>query len=404
VLLLLPVAHPAQAAGRYDAHFEAQLDPETGTAAASITISQPDSRVRLLDLAVPADRYGDFSGDGTIEQQQDRLLWSVPANGGTLRYTVKINHRKGKAYDARITEDWAILRLDKLFPAARVKALKGSSSRSTLSLQGPKGWRFESRYGPVKAKLEIANQGRNFERPTGWLAAGKLGIRRDMIRDRRVVLAGPTDQGMRRLDTMAFLRWTFPRLLKVFADFPQRLLIVGASDKMWRGGLSGPASLYLHTERPLISENATSAVLHELVHVATGSAWERDDWLIEGLAEYYSLEILRRSGGISQKRYDQTMQTLADWVKRDSGQLRSPSHGAHTARAVLVLWNLQQELMQRESGSLDDLVREMVHSGKITGATLLQLTEEAQGGKSQLLRKALAEAETETDPEVADKG
>lgn len=393
LLLILSAALPAEAAERYATHFQARFDPDSASAAVSITISQKDSRVRLIDLAAPENRYSDFVADGSIERQKDRLLWTVPANGGTLQYTAKINHRKGDAFDARITKNWAILRLDDLFPPARVRALKSTSSRSSLSLQGPDDWVFESRYGPVTKQLEISNEGRKFDRPTGWLAAGELGIRRELIRKRRVVLAGPTDQGMRRLDTLAFLRWTFPRLLKVFADFPERLLIVGASDDMWRGGLSGPASLYLHAERPLISENATSALLHELVHVATGAATARDDWLIEGLAEYYSLEILRRSGGISQKRYDQTMQTLADWVKRDKGRLRSPSSGANTARAVLLLWNLQQELLQSESGSLDDLVQEMVRSGRITGKTLLQLTEAAQGGQSQLLRKALVEAD-----------
>jgi predicted metalloprotease with PDZ domain len=196
---------------------------------------------------------------------------------------------------------------------------------------------------------------------------------------------------MRRLDTLAFLRWTMPRLVKIFDDFPERLLIVGASDDMWRGGLSGPSSLYLHTARPLISENATSTVLHELVHVATSSARERDDWLVEGMAEYYSLEILRRSGGISKKRYDQTMQTLAAWVKREDGKLRSPSSGADTARAVLLLWNLAEQLKQSEVGNLDDLVTEMADSGVITGQHLLTLTEAAIGGKSNLLRKAMAE-------------
>lgn len=396
----LSAAQAAQAAVRYDTHFQARLDPETGTAAVSITINQPEARVRLIDLAAPANRYSDFTGDGTIERQEDRLLWSVPAKGGTLRYVAKINHRKGDGFDARITDSWAILRLDDLYPPARVRSLKGSASNSSLSLEGPNRWRFESRYGPVKSQLEISNEGRRFDRPTGWLAAGKLGIRRDLIRERRVVLAGPTDQGMRRLDTLAFLRWTLPRLIKVFADFPDRLLIVGARDDMWRGGLSGPSSLYMHTSRPLISENATSTLLHELVHVATGAADARDDWLIEGLAEYYSLEILRRSGGISQERYEQTMQGLADWVKRDKGQLRSPSSGADTARAVLLLWNLQQELIQSESSSLDELVQDMVHSGRITGAALLALTEEALGGKSQLLRKALAEAHPDREAEA----
>jgi hypothetical protein len=380
-----------QAAGSYNTHFQARFDPELGIAFTSLEINQTSSLARVIDLAAPQSRFSDFQGDGVIERQQGRLIWTVPAGGGKLEYRVKIDHRKGDAYDARITDSWAILRLDDLFPPARVRALKGATSESSLSLHGPAGWVFESRYGPVKKTVEFSTKGRNFDRPTGWLAAGELGIRRELIRNRKVVLAGPPDQGMRRLDTLAFLRWTMPRFLKIFDGFPDRLLIVGARDDMWRGGLSGPSSIYLHTERPLISENATSAVLHELVHVATSSANSRDDWLVEGLAEFYSLEILRRSGGISQKRYDQTLQTLADWAREKNGQLRSPSSGANTARAVLLLSNLQEDLKLNEAGSLDEIVQQLADSGEITGEQLLLLTEEALGAQSTLLRKALAQ-------------
>lgn len=393
-LLFLLLCPSVQAANSYKTHFQARFDPALGTATASIEISQASSLVRVIDLAMPAARFSNFSGDGNTEYQQGRLIWTVPASGGKLQYQVKIDHRRGDAYDARITDSWAILRLDDLFPPARVRALKGAFSQSSLNLHGPSGWVFESRYGPVNKPLEFSTKGRNFTRPTGWLAAGKLGIRRDVIRNRKVVLAGPPGQGMRRLDTLAFLRWTMPSFLKVFDGFPERLLIVGARDDMWRGGLSGPSSLYLHTERPLISENATSAVLHELVHVATSSANARDDWLVEGLAEYYSLEILRRSGGISQKRYDQTLQGLADWARKKNGRLRSPSSGPHTARAVLLLSNLQQDLKLNETGSLDEIVQQLVDSGDITGERLLLLTEEALGAQSVLLRKALAEKDT----------
>jgi len=390
-LVALLFCHAAEAAESYKIHYQAQFEPAEGTASVSVEVQQGSALLRQVDLAAPESQFSNFSADGTVERQQDRVLWTVPAGGGKLQYQVKVDHRKGDGHDARMTDSWAILRLDDLFPPAGIRALKGSHSKSTLSLKGPPGWRFETRYGPIKAPLEFSSPGRDFDRPTGWMAAGKLGIRRDLIRDRRIVLAGPPDQGMRRLDTLAFLRWTMPRLIKIFDEFPDRLLIVGARDEMWRGGLSGPSSLYIHTERPLISENATSTLLHELVHVATSSASQRDDWLVEGMAEYYSLEILRRSGGISQQRFKQTMQHLADWADRESGQLRSPSSGADTARAVLVLWNLAEELKRNEAGNLDLVVQELADSGDITGRHLLILTEAALGGQSTLLRKALAE-------------
>jgi hypothetical protein len=195
---------------------------------------------------------------------------------------------------------------------------------------------------------------------------------------------------MHRQDLLAFMRWTLPELVGVFPDFPDSLLIVGASDDMWRGGLSGPASLYLHTGRPLISENATSAVLHELVHMVTGQVnVPKDDWIIEGLAEYYSLQILLRSGGISKARFDKTLRQLTKWADRGHGMLQSPSSGPDTARAVLILHQFQVELTKHKAGSLDTVIQALLDSKAMTGAFLLKLTEQQMGADSPELRKAL---------------
>ena len=137
----------------------------------------------------------------------------------------------------------------------------------------------------------------------GWMLAGKIGSRNEKIADVRVVVAAPAGDSARRQDTLAFLKFTLPRIQEVFPHLPPRLLIVSAGDPMWRGGLSGPASMFLHSDRPLISENRTSTLLHELVHIALGIRGdEESDWIVEGLAEFYSLETLRRSGSISAQR------------------------------------------------------------------------------------------------------
>jgi hypothetical protein len=205
-----------------------------------------------------------------------------------------------------------------------------------------------------------------------------------------VTVAGPQNQDMPRLEIIAFLRWTMPKLLKIFPDFPNRLLIVGARDDMWRGGLSGPGSVYLHAERPLISENATSSLLHEMVHIATGQApGPRDDWIIEGLSEYYSLEILRRSGGLGTKRFAQTLEWLDEWAKRENGRLTSPSSGANTARAVLVFDLIGKELEANDAGSLDQVVQQLLASGSITSEKLRLLVEDALGKPPKKLDKAL---------------
>jgi hypothetical protein len=373
--MVLLAAQPAHADGTYGADFRAHLLPEAGTAHASITITQEAGELKRLDLAAPAATYSAFSGPGSIRREEDRLVWTVPEDGGTLSYDVLIDHRRNGAYDARMTPDWAIARLDDLFPRARTRSESGAQSRSSVVLAGPAGWRFETRYGPSHEQVAVVDEGRRFDRPTGWLVAGRLGIRRDTIAGRTVSVAAPVGQGFRRVDVLAFLRWTLPDLVAVFPGMPDRLLVVGAPEGMWRGGLSGPESLYLHVGRPLISENGTSTLLHELVHIATTAPKSAgDDWIREGLAEYYSLETLRRSGGISEERFASALGSLAAWAQRDGGRLADPSTGAHTARAALTFHELAAELEDAGS-SLDAVVGELVAGGSLDRGSLLALLE-----------------------------
>ena len=374
----------------YLVRFAGTFIPERGVVEASIRITQSHPEVRELDMAALESRFHNFSGDGKLVRKGQRVVWTVPREGGTLSYEVPVDHNRGERFDARMVDDWAILRLDDLFPAARVRSLKGAVSISRLELHGPAGWIFESRYGRVIDTVRVESAERRYHRPTGWLVAGRVGYRRAKIAERLITVAAPVGQGMRRQDLLAFMRWTLPDLVSVFPDFPDRLLIVGARDEMWRGGLSGPGSIYLHAERPLISENATSALLHELVHMVTGQITApKEDWIIEGLAEYYSLETLRRSGGISPQRHDKTLRQLSDWAKRENGRLKSPSGGADTARAVLVLNLFQTELTRHEAGSLDAVIGKLLNGEAINGERLLELTEAQLGVDSPALRKAL---------------
>jgi hypothetical protein len=390
-LLCCNVAFAAEAGDtRYTVNYSATFKPERGVVEARIEVIQPERRLRLLDMKAPETEFTGFAADGAIERAGNRLLWTVPVTGGTLAYQVRVDHERDGLLDAQMTKEWAIVRLDDIFPPARVRSRIGASSQSLLELHGPPGWRFESRYRVADGAITIDEPDRGFDRPTGWLVAGTLGIRREIVAQRRVSIAAPEGQGMRRMDIAAFMRWTLPKLVRVFPQFPDRLLIVGARDDMWRGGLSGPGSIYLHTERPLISENATSSLLHELVHTATTTAGTpKEDWITEGLAEYYSLEILRRSRGISNRRFQQSLQELSAWANKENGKLKSPSSGANTARAVLVFDLIQRELAEHDAGSLDTVVQKLLAADTIDGGQLLQLVESALGSRSKALRDAL---------------
>jgi len=357
---------PAAPHHHYGLDYVARMEPEAGVVRMSLRARQESHLLRQVRFKTDPARYLDLEGDGEIERNGDTVTWHVPAAGGSLRYAVVLDHRRGKdGYDSRLTADWAVFRGDDLLPPAHVVAEKGAHSLARLRLEGPQGWIFVTPYPKSEKHPEwrlVDWPDRRFDRPVGWMAAGKLGVRRETIAGAAVAVAGPIGQGIRYLDLLAFLRWNLPTVRKVFPAYPERLLIVSAGDPMWRGGLSGPDSLYIHADRPLISGNGTSTLLHELIHVAQGYRANRDeDWIVEGMAEYYTLEIMRRSGTISRKRFDIGLGKLAEWARQAKSLNSNRSSGARTARGALVMRDLDSELRKRSGGkySLDDVARQL---------------------------------------------
>lgn len=356
----------ASAAPRYDLRFVASLDPDTGVASASIQIEQPRALVTKLALRMPTDRFSDVTGDGNQQRQGDIVTWQVPKRGGTLTYSYKIENRRANgALDAQLTPAGGLFRGDDLFPPATLTTNERARSKSWVAVQGPKDWSVETQYGnTANAAVRFVHPKRRYDRPTGWMLAGPLGIRREEIAGRDVVVAAVRGERLRRNDILAFLRWNLPTLVKATRSFPKRLLVVGADDPFWRGGLSGTQSLYMHSDRPLIGEDGTSTLLHELMHVATSlRAVPGDDWIVEGLAEFYSLEIMRRSETLSQKRFMSSLDDMRTKAKSVKTLTSSRSAGATTALAVTLFYELDQELEawqaandKRERG-LDEVLR-----------------------------------------------
>jgi predicted metalloprotease with PDZ domain len=170
------------------------------------------------------------------------------------------------------------------------------------------------------------------------------------------------------MDILALLNWNLPRVRRLVPDhMPKRLLVVSAGDPMWRGGLSGPNSLFLHADRPLVSENGTSTLVHELIHVVTRIEGETGaDWIVEGMAEYYSLKLMWRSGTLTDRRYKQTFDKLAKWGKEAERLDVELSRGPVTARAVGIMRELDHEIYKKtdDDQSLDDVVRLLTVSRK----------------------------------------
>ena len=377
---------------RYEVRYDVALRAGDDRADVKVTLGEGAHNVAWLRFNTKPGRHLEFAGDGEVTTDGNYVTWTPPDDGGALTYVVRIDHKRGSAYDARVTPDWAILRGDDLVPPVRIRKEEFAESDATLRVAVPEGWSFVAPYPEREdGVFEIEHADRGFDRPTGWMAAGRLGIRRERIARVRVAVAGPMNQGVRRMDIMAFMNWNLPRLKAIVPEMPRQLLVVSARDEMWRGGLSGPDSLYLHADRPLISENGTSTLLHELVHVATGlRGAEGGDWVVEGLAEYYSLKLMWRSGTITDQRYETAFEKLAEWGKKAEGsRLDGPSAvGPLQARAVLIMRALDREIYKatKKEASLDEVVRLLVTDGsKVDTASFAAAVAEVMGGPSKTL-------------------
>ncbi len=371
-LAIAPLAVNATTRSSYHVEYNVALDPKTSSASVRIDLSKRAQYVRWIRFKVDPEVHSGFKGSGNIQQADNTVLWEPRGKKGWLTFNAKINYqRKSGRFDALISEDWALFRGDDIVPPARIDMKDGTQAKAKLRFQLPEDWSVVTPYARyTSGAYKIDHTHRLFDRPTGWMLAGKVGIKRDTIEGVYVTVAAPKGQGVRRMDILALLNWNLGPLLEVFPDFPSRLLIVSAGDPMWRGALSGPGSLYVHADRPLISEDGTSPLLHELVHVAMSArSAPGADWLIEGIAEYYSLEFMRRSGTITEKRYKKSHQQLA---KRGESVVRldvERSNGDVTAKAVSIIKMLDEELRSKTNDKMnvDDIVRELAnHSGNVT--------------------------------------
>lgn len=361
-LLLTPRLAPGQSepVHRYTIVYEARLSPSQRSARVTIRLDNSQRLVRSVRFRVDPARHLDFVGQG-LEIGEGFVEWKPPAAPTTLKYKFRIDAlRDERSYDARCAEDWALFRGDDLVPPARVRSLRGAESDARLRLRLPAGWSVAAPYRQeTKGVFVIENPDRHFDRPSGWIVAGHIGTLRERVAGVRVAVAGPVGHGLRRLDSLALLRWTLPTLRDITGTLPPRLLVVGAGDPMWRGGLSGPSSLFIHADLPLISNDGTSPLLHELVHtVLRARSGRGGDWVTEGLAEYYSIELLRRSRTISRRRYEKILGRLAE-KGRGAGPLEvEHARGAVVARAVSLLHELDDEIRKHSAGtkSLDDVL------------------------------------------------
>jgi hypothetical protein len=344
----------------YDIVYTLRPDPSQDIVEVELRLRQSQSLLREVRMSLDS-RISDVRAQGSLEASETGVRWRPPAAGGTMSWRVKIKHmRNNNGFDAWIAPKWALFRAEDAIPRAATRAVQGAYSNTKLAFDLPSGWSVVTQYPGKDRLLPVNNPERRFDQPTGWIVMGEIGVRRELIAGSEVVVAGPVNHSIRRMEVLALLNWTLPELARLLTDLPAHITIISAGEPMWRGGLSAPQSLYLHADRPLISENATSPLLHELMHIGLGIKSKKGfDWVVEGLAEYYSIELMRRSGTITQARYQAAMESQSKWARSASALCKPTSYGATTALAVSIFAGIDAEMRASPDSnvSLDDLTR-----------------------------------------------
>jgi len=370
--------------------FELDIASGKSLAAARIVVRQGNGSLR--EIVLDKSHVQSISGDGQITVDNEAVRWSPPADGGTLRYRVTLSHRReGRnvtGNDAWIGDRFALFRGEDAFPIRSWRRAKDSTIKGSLTVGLPKKWSLITPYLPDGlGRLPIHNPGRRLARPIGWMTAGDLGTRRDFIGNLEITVSAPRGLRMERIAMLGLLRWTIPQLVPAITGplRPRYINIVAAGDPMWLGALSAPNSIFVHADRPLISENGTSTIVHEIVHILLMDLeTPRDqDWIDEGLAEFLSLRALKDSGTISTARYDAA---IAGFRRRGSTvkSLRTrAANGAVTARAVTIFHDLNQELQLASKGtqSVATVVHGLLRSNKPADPETLRAAAQAIIGK-----------------------
>jgi hypothetical protein len=391
---LLLLSSSVWAAKKVDLDYHVRLLPQSDQAEVRLTLAR-GSAVRSLDFDLgDGSLYSDFKADGQWQLtpgKQTRGVWRPTADKASLSYRVRISHgRKNGSFDTRMTPTWALMRGDDLVPPAKLDQQDGIELVSRLEFELPNGWKsVETAWPRVgKNKFRVDNVSRLFDRPTGWMLAGHLGSRRTRLGETEVTVASPRGQGMRRMDVLTLLTFVWPQVQAVYPRHPTKLLIVGANDPMWRGSLGAHESIYLNSRLPLVSESGTSAVVRELAQVfGRINDQQRSDWISEGFAEYYAIELVRRAGGMSDERYEGLQKKLArdgQNVTTLRGEQINPSQ---VSKAVLLLQELDREirLKTRNKRSLDDVLRGAMHLGRVDTKAFVQLADSVIGESSKVL-------------------
>jgi hypothetical protein len=328
--------------------------------------------IKAFRLRFAADRLKGFRGSGKLQPLDGGLLWEPAGPYAHLTYRVAIDHARGQhgRFDSYGGRDWVLSRAHDLFPRIDVECYPDTpppKSRARLIFRLPRGWRSAAALaaeGPDTYRLN--EPGKILDRPRGWFALGKFTLDRQEIAEIMVQVARMPGSTVQAPALFHFLTTTLPPLKKLLLTGPRTVLLVSAPDPMWHGGISGENSIYMHASRPLRTPDKTSPWLHEMFHVLQPYKPGPDaDWIEEGTAEFYSLELQRRAGLIDAAAYTRALGYFERFGLWNVDLRQQQDNAATNNSAPLVMYALDQRIQRATAGKrrLDDVVAQLAKEG-----------------------------------------
>lgn len=346
--------------------------------------------IERIRLAFDPERFDGFAASGTLERRPEEILWVPGAPYGHLTYTAVLSHRRapGKGYDAFAGDAWVVGRTRGLFPRCSV-LFRGDveaapESRARLVFRLPEGWEVAAAMPPDGGRgFLVESPRRRFDHPWGWLAIGHFDRTTATAAGTMLTIAAAPGVSLRPEEVVRMLSQALPSLRALFGRTPPRLLVVMAPDPMWRGGLSGEESFYMHGDRPLRTPDKSSPYLHELFHVTAPFRPGADaHWVTEGLAEYYSVEIQRRIGLLDQRAHGRALDLFARHGVWGHDFTRTPAPALRNNSAPLLMYVLDRRIREATAGArgLDDVVERLAwEGGTVSTARFLGSIERTTG-------------------------
>ena len=251
--------------------------------------------------------------------------------------------------------------------------MAGARSETTLRFDLPRGWSAVTEYAETDGLFRVDRQPRNGVSPSRR-AGSAIGRARHPARDDCRHARSPSPAR----PATTFAAWTCwrcstgrcRRWRTSCGELPERLLIVSRQcDRCGAAACRRPAVL-VPARRSADDQRECDQRRAARNHARGASAFKcrRVSRLdrIEGLAEYYSLELLRRGDAITEQPLSarRTSHDQVDWAA-EGGELCCVTSSAETtARAANVFRRLDNELQQStvRGASLDAVVAELTAS------------------------------------------